>query len=165
MLLKRPGEVLDNDVRRFGMELRQYTFGGNYKSVLCPFWEQTEYGIVRCRHTGIISLDDTAGCLERVIAHYGSYDAFRVLRKSATLYDEEKCCDIHTDDLLTHLEFGFPIPEDLPGLFYEELAKHLLNDRPEFAPTRRLVHSFLATRLELPNPSYEDVLKWLSTSG
>lgn len=42
------GEVLSDDVERFGKELREFRYHGQNKEVLCPYWRRTDYGTVVC---------------------------------------------------------------------------------------------------------------------
>ena len=48
-----PGEQLSHDGERFGKDLRQFSYGGGYKQVLCPYWQKTHYGTVRCLATAL----------------------------------------------------------------------------------------------------------------
>ncbi|MBK6651926.1 MAG: hypothetical protein IPG42_20895 [Betaproteobacteria bacterium] len=43
-----PGEVMANDLERYGKDLREHSYGGGMKQVLCPYWIRTDHGTVRC---------------------------------------------------------------------------------------------------------------------
>jgi hypothetical protein len=43
----QPGEHLSRKLTRFGQNLREYPYGKDWKVVLCPYWQRTDYGMVR----------------------------------------------------------------------------------------------------------------------
>lgn len=67
---------------------------------LCPYWQLTEYGMVRCNYMNIENLNeyDITHSLNLAIAHYGSEDAFRKANLSTSyIHDEQKFCDVNWD--------------------------------------------------------------------
>lgn len=94
-----PGEVLSSDIDRFGKDLREFSFGGGFKEILCPYWRRTDYGMVRCEFLGVEGLDERAGAKIEALAHYGSEAAFSAANQSPDfLSDEIKICDVKDDE-------------------------------------------------------------------
>ena len=51
-------------------------YNRTYKQVLCPYWQRTEYGTVRCDFLGREFIDDEdAGAIEKIINHFKSAEA------------------------------------------------------------------------------------------
>lgn len=95
----REGEVLCKDISRFGMELRECRFHGDYKRILCPYWQTTEYGTVRCNFLGqevVDEFDENAS--EKIAAHFGTADAMERVDWSLELSDELKICGVGEDE-------------------------------------------------------------------
>ena len=44
------GEELSHDIERFGKDLRGFSYRTGLKEVLCPYWQKTDYGVVRCEY-------------------------------------------------------------------------------------------------------------------
>lgn len=44
----KPGEILSTDASQFGRNLREYPYHPGFKEVLCPYWQRTDYGTVKC---------------------------------------------------------------------------------------------------------------------
>lgn len=93
-----PGEVLDLDVWRYGMDLREFPYRGGWKEVLRPYWRRTGYGTVRCEFLDreVFDEDDDAA-REKVAAHFGGLAEDRV-GHSLELADHYKICDVHYSD-------------------------------------------------------------------
>jgi hypothetical protein len=92
-------EVLSTDIERFGYELREFPWHGNYKQVLCPYWKRTGYGMVRCEYLEVEGLDEAeADARRKAIAHFGSKDEFFKADRSRQLYDEVKICGVKEDE-------------------------------------------------------------------
>ncbi|MBI5063241.1 MAG: hypothetical protein HZB87_07210 [Desulfatitalea sp.] len=93
------GEVLRRDVEAFGRNLREYHYHGSYKEKLCPYWQRTEYGTVRCNFLDrefVDEEDDRA--LEKIAAHSASPEASGRFERSWALSDEIKICGLHEDE-------------------------------------------------------------------
>ncbi len=41
---------MDGDVSRYGMGLRESSHHGPWKAVLCPYWQRTTHGTIRCEY-------------------------------------------------------------------------------------------------------------------
>jgi hypothetical protein len=39
-------EKLNDNIDRFGKDLREFRYHGEYKEILCPYWRLTDYGTV-----------------------------------------------------------------------------------------------------------------------
>jgi hypothetical protein len=90
----REGEILSRDLEKFGRELREARYHGEYKRVLCPYWQSTEYGTVRCDFLDREFIDDT----EKILAHFGGQDAPSRFEYFLVLPDEIKICGIREDE-------------------------------------------------------------------
>jgi len=92
------GEVLSKEIERFGIDLREFPYRPGLKEVLCPYWQKTDYGMVRCDYLEQECLDeDDETALENAIAHYGSREQFDAINKHSLLYDEIKVCGIREE--------------------------------------------------------------------
>lgn len=98
----RPGETLSTDIDQFGRSLREYAYHQGYnKEVLCPYWQRTEYGTVKCLFMGKEVLDEE---------HYDFKEAFTLLSAKIgeqaardfpqgwALPDEIKICGVGEDE-------------------------------------------------------------------
>ena len=94
---KRDGEILSIDLERFGKDLREWDYHGDYKAVLCPYWQTTYYGTVRCDLLGRETISDDFGAREKIEAHFGISDASEKVDYDWALADKIKICDIDTD--------------------------------------------------------------------
>ena len=95
----RDGESLSEDVARFGKELREYRYHGNFKEVLCPYWKRTDYGTVRCNFLDKEVIDDEdAKAQEKVMKYFGISDASKKFVVSWALSDEIKICGVREDE-------------------------------------------------------------------
>jgi hypothetical protein len=93
------GEVLSDDIERFGKDLREYRFNQYDKEVLCPYWQRTDYGMIVCEYLGVQNLDeDDPTARDRAIAHFGSVEAMSQACGSAFLQDEIKICGINVEE-------------------------------------------------------------------
>ena len=94
------GEVLAATSDRHGKDLREYAYSiEGYKAVLCPYWNRTDYGTVRCDYLEkeiIDGMDD--GAKEKIQKHFGIEDASEKFRWDSLLEDEIKICDVNLDD-------------------------------------------------------------------
>ena len=93
------GEVLSRDIDRFGKDLREYEYHDGYKCILCPYWNRTDYGTVRCDYLEkevIDGQDDDAKV--KIQTHFGISDASDKFGWSDLLEDEIKICDLNLDD-------------------------------------------------------------------
>ena len=90
------GEVLSRDVDRYGKDLREYSSHGDYKRVLCHYWNRTDYGTVRCDYLEkevVDGQDDDAE--EKIQKHFGVEDASAKFGWSVLLEDEIKICGVN----------------------------------------------------------------------
>ncbi len=97
-----PGEVLETqDPARFGREQRIVEGWGGRKRTLCPHWQRTDYGTVRCSLLDYEVLRTDLDYFEhkaRAIAHFGqaSFDAH--LMHNSEFEDEIKVCKFRLED-------------------------------------------------------------------
>ncbi|MBS0467382.1 MAG: hypothetical protein JSS31_00090 [Proteobacteria bacterium] len=90
-----PNEVLSDDIERFGKDLREYYYGGGFKEILCPYWQLTDYGMVRCEFLGVEGLDESRGAKAKALHYYKTEELFNTANKSHHyLSDEIKICGI-----------------------------------------------------------------------
>lgn len=98
----RPGEVLVNDISRFGKELREFSYRPGFKEVLCPYWQRTEYGTIKCSFTNKEVLDSECRNLEESITllaiYLDSEEQARTFPRSWELADEIKICGVNEDE-------------------------------------------------------------------
>lgn len=91
----RNGEVVSKDIAKFGKELREYRYRGNYKEILCPYWQRTEYGTVRCNFLDKEFIDDEDDkAQEKIAEHFAISGANKNYGYSWALSDEIKICGI-----------------------------------------------------------------------
>ena len=93
------GEVLVPDVERVGRDLREAGYTNSTKRILCPCWQRTDYGTVRCNFLDVDAcdgIDDETRA--RIVAHFGSEDAVDRIVRDRALPDEVKVCGINGDD-------------------------------------------------------------------
>ncbi len=87
----------NGDVRRYGMELREYSHHGQWKAVLCPYWRRTEHGTIRCQFVGDECLDDgDPEAREKSARHFKSLGLDPCLA-SSWLGDECKTCGVREE--------------------------------------------------------------------
>ncbi len=95
----REGEVLSSDGWRYGKELREFRHLGNSKEVLCPYWERTSYGTVRCNFVDIEVVDDQDDDAKQKIAQrFGTQEAVKGFEYSWELPEQIKICGIREDE-------------------------------------------------------------------
>lgn len=95
----KPGEVLSQDIDRFGRELREFSYNKGRKEILCPYWYRTEYGMVQCRYLNVETLDDDdPEAKSKALAHFGGEKAFEEANHPSLLYDEIKICGINEEE-------------------------------------------------------------------
>lgn len=95
----REGEILSQEIEKFGRELREFQYYGDYKEVLCPYWQKTEYGTVRCNFLDREFIDDDdPTSIEKIVTNFGSSDAPSKFERSWALPDEIKICKIRDDE-------------------------------------------------------------------
>lgn len=95
----QPGEVLPDDIDRFGKDLRESSWHGDFKRVLCLYWRRTDYGMVRCEFLQVEGLDEMAAdARAKALAHYGSAEALAAANQCPYLWDEVKVCDVRADE-------------------------------------------------------------------
>lgn len=93
------GEVLVVDWDRFGKDLREAGYANHRKRILCPYWQATDYGTVRCNFLDREVFDDFFdGPKKRIVEHFGSENALDRFERDWALPDEIKVCGINVDD-------------------------------------------------------------------
>ncbi|HMV55320.1 MAG TPA: hypothetical protein PLV48_14770 [Rhodocyclaceae bacterium] len=93
------GEVLVFDPERFGKDLREADCTKSTKRILCPYWQATDYGTVRCNFLDVDACDGIEDeTRARIVAHFGSEDAVDRIVRDWALPDEIKVCGINVDD-------------------------------------------------------------------
>ncbi|MDE0514469.1 MAG: hypothetical protein OXI88_22140 [Gammaproteobacteria bacterium] len=98
LVKKRDGEILIRDGERFGKDIREYDYKGDYKAILCPYWQTTDYGTVRCDFLDKETISDASDACEKIQAHFGISDASEKFSYDWALADEIKICDINIDE-------------------------------------------------------------------
>ena len=106
--LERKEDGFENgDVSRYGMELREFSHHGPWKAILCPYWQRTAHGTIRCEYIGQECLDeDDREARDKSIRHFTSLGLEPCLSLS-WLADECKICGVRGevpddgDDLAT----------------------------------------------------------------
>ncbi|MCG7988388.1 MAG: competence protein CoiA family protein [Candidatus Thiodiazotropha sp. LLP2] len=92
------GEVLSEEIERFGKDLREFSYRPGLKEILCPYWRKTDFGMARCDYLEQECLnEDEENALEKAVAHYGGREQFEINNKHSLLYDEIKICGISTE--------------------------------------------------------------------
>lgn len=88
------GEVLSTDGYRYGKDLRELRFHGDIKRVLCPYYETTEYGTVKCNFVGLEARDDR----DVINAYFNDDEAADRFPLSWDLSDEIKVCGVDDEE-------------------------------------------------------------------
>ncbi len=92
-------EHLDNDIRRYGRDLRIFSYRPGSKSILCPYWWKTAYGTTVCRYLGKETFDASEDLdMELVHRFFGNTDPFNLFVQDWALPDEIKICGIHEEE-------------------------------------------------------------------
>lgn len=97
-----PGEVLSRELDRYGRDLREFPYRRGTKCVLCPYWQRTNHGTVRCEYLGKEVHDEEA--MDRALARRQATEYFGADRVneqvgwSSDLADEYKVCGVNEDD-------------------------------------------------------------------
>jgi len=93
----RDGEELIQDVSLFGRSLREFPFLPGWKEVLCPYWQLTDYGTIKCLFLDQEFLnEDHEDSFSLLSEKFG--DAFvQNYPRSWMLLDEIKICGINKD--------------------------------------------------------------------
>jgi hypothetical protein len=93
------GEILSKDAERFGRDLREFRYDSFTKEVLCPYWQRSEYGTIRCEFLGREVVDeDDPDAIEKIAAHFGTSAVPAEIGYNWELADESKICDIRLDE-------------------------------------------------------------------
>lgn len=93
------GEIMRDDREAFGRTLREFTYHAPYKAVLCPYWQRTAYGTVRCEFLNREYIDDErANAIAEMIAYFGDPNAPSRFQHSWALPDEIKICGEREDE-------------------------------------------------------------------
>lgn len=87
-----PGETLTGDISRFGRDLREWSFSPGTKEVLCPHWQHTDHGTVRCALLGVEVLSEDGDAEAKAMAHFGAERMADEVDRSWELADEIKVC-------------------------------------------------------------------------
>ncbi len=91
----KDGEVLSKDIARFGRDLREYSYNGKYKEILCPYWYRTDYGTVKCIYLEKEVVDEEdENAADKIQKKFGDPDAVNNFDHSWELSDEIKICGI-----------------------------------------------------------------------
>jgi hypothetical protein len=95
----RDGEVLSTDRQEFGRSLREFPYLPGWKEVLCPYWQRTDHGTVKCLFTGAEVFDDTLDADHAVALSTGRLGKAKAseLRWHWALPDEVKICAVNED--------------------------------------------------------------------
>lgn len=97
----REGEILVDDPMRFGKDLREFSYRPGFKEVLCPYWQRTDYGTVRCHFTEKEVLDEETHSYEEAVAllaaRLESWQKAREFLRGWALPDEIKICGVNED--------------------------------------------------------------------
>jgi hypothetical protein len=93
----RNGEILSHDLAKFGRSLREYSYNKGFKEMLCPYWQRTNYGTIKCLFTKTECLDTTQdNSLELLVSVIGEKAAHE-FPTNWRLEDEIKICGINED--------------------------------------------------------------------
>lgn len=95
----REGEKLSTDRAEFGKSLREYSYMPGFKQVLCPYWQRTDYGTVKCLFLNTEVYDEESSgeqTFALLAAKIGEAAAQNFPRNWA-LADEIKICGINED--------------------------------------------------------------------
>lgn len=95
----RDGEELPTDFGRFGNDLREAGYHRGRKRVLCPYWQVTDHGTIRCDYLDLEVLDESDRDARRQVAeHFGTGKAAFRIGTCCLLADEVKVCEINVED-------------------------------------------------------------------
>jgi hypothetical protein len=66
---------------------------------ICPYWQRTDYGMVKCNYMNLQDLDDWRGndARQEAVAYYGGELEFEKNCYFSYLHDEQKICDVNMD--------------------------------------------------------------------
>jgi len=96
------GELQPNPpLEAFGKKLREASYACGYKRVLCPYWQVTDHGTVRCDYLALEAVveHDYQAHFDQALKHFGTEQALAAVRVSASLLpDEIKICKINLPD-------------------------------------------------------------------
>lgn len=96
------GELqLNPSLEEFGKERREADYIWGYKRVLCPYWQVTDHGTVRCEYLAVEAVmeHDYEAHLDQALKHFGTEQALAAVRVGALrLPDEIKICEINLPD-------------------------------------------------------------------
>lgn len=75
---------------------RCYSVNDNGNKIMCPYFETTDYGVVRCSYLNLSSvITDNAELYLKAIKHFGSEEALDDATRSLLLCDMAKECGIN----------------------------------------------------------------------
>ena len=96
----REGEVLSADIAQYGRGLREFAYGPGYKAMLCPYWQRTDHGTVKCLFVGAEVLDEAPGYPQSraLLAARIGRQAAESFPTCSTLEDEIKICGMREDE-------------------------------------------------------------------
>lgn len=95
----QPGEVLCEDIERFGKDLREYRYHQDWKEILCPYWRLTDYGTVICDFLDIeVVFEDDWDAREKIKLYLETTGETKVIGHDCLLSDQVKICDINADE-------------------------------------------------------------------
>jgi hypothetical protein len=95
------GEILSNDIARFGYDLREFKYHNDAKEVLCPYWNRTNHGTIRCDKLDLEVYDEDicyADARKLALEHFGEAEIDNRVKHSSLLAEEIKVCDINLED-------------------------------------------------------------------
>jgi len=93
----KPGEILSKDLSQFGRSLREYSYCRGFKEVLCPYWQSTDYGTVKCLFLEREELDELSRQAFALLTAKIGEDAARDFPRGWALSDEIKICGVNED--------------------------------------------------------------------
>ena len=93
----REGEVLSNNSEEYGNNLREFSFLGNYKQVLCPYWEKTDYGTVKCLFLNQEYFDENSENSFSLLSAKIGEELAENFPRDNDLIEEIKICGINND--------------------------------------------------------------------
>lgn len=96
----REGEKLSTNAEEFGKSLREYSYkAGLYKQVLCPYWQRTDYGTLKCLYMNKEVLDQSRNTKQAfdLLATKIGKEAASNFPISLALSDEIKVCGVNED--------------------------------------------------------------------
>ncbi|HEY9070191.1 MAG TPA: hypothetical protein VIV61_08020 [Candidatus Ozemobacteraceae bacterium] len=151
LLANRPGSIPGEGLYLHGETRCKMYVGSNTTYLSCPHWERTDHGVVLCRFTGKISPDEWDDhAHEKIVAHFGSYEAMYKHPFDGYLYDELKCCGIRTDAIEDLAEEGQIRLDTLPLPFHEVMARWLTFPDAETDATSKMIRALFAHHYRVP---------------